>query len=409
MFYIWRLEFIKQLTPNQKEMTSKGLKITPKKKSAQKKADPKTTRFNKLLKEIELYEKERGLLKDALDKALKFKINNLNPAFKELNNVHVDFIKVVFKLIPSLKLKRDDEEDVRLFLQELIEDLIQRSDFVIDEELKEIYTLISTISYENFKQYSVESEKEQLSSMFRNEGIDIDLDKYDFENIRNLDSDEMAKLMAEVHEKRFEKNQNQEPFEDEKPKEKKKSQKQLAQEQAEQQKQEFAAKSLKEIYSSLAKIVHPDKELDPNLKLEKEEWMKKLTVAYKNKDLAELLKIERYWLAETKFNPANAKSETFDLYISYLNERLFELKMELNFIKMDPRYSEIDNVLNHNRTYFIEELKNELHGLTIHKEDLKSLIKQFRNEKIKPKTKSRSLLDFIEASNFEFDFDSIFD
>ena len=409
MFYIWGLEFIKQLTPNQTEMTSKGLKVTPKKKASKQKADPKTTRFNKLLKEIELYEKERGLLKDALDKALKFKIDNLNPAFKELNNVHVDFIKVVFKLIPSLKLKRDDEEDVRLFLQELIEDLIQRSDFVIDEELKEIYTLISTISYENFKQYSVESEKEQLSSMFRNEGIDIDLDKYDFENIRNLDSDEMAKLMAEVHEKRFEKNQNQEPFEDEKPKEKKKSKKQLAQEQAEQQKQEFAAKSLKEIYSSLAKIVHPDKELDPNLKLEKEEWMKKLTVAYKNKDLAELLKIERYWLAETKFNPANAKSETFDLYISYLNERLFELKMELDFIKMDPRYSQIDNVLDHNRTYFIEELKNELHGLTMHKEDLKSLIKQFRNEKIKPKIKSRSLMDFIEASNMEFDFDSIFD
>jgi hypothetical protein len=83
--------------------------------------------------------------------------------------------------------------------------------------------------------------------------------------------------------------------------------------------------------------------------------------------------------------------------------------MELNFIKMDPRYSELDNVLDHNRTYFIEGLKDELHDMMMHKEDLKSLMKHFRDEKIKPKAKSKSLLDFIEERNLGFDFDSIFD
>ncbi len=54
-------------------------------------------------------------------------------------------------------------------------------------------------------------------------------------------------------------------------------------------------RNLKSLYKQLAKVLHPDLETDPESKLQKEEWMKRLTSAHALGDLRELLSIEFEW------------------------------------------------------------------------------------------------------------------
>ena len=62
--------------------------------------------------------------------------------------------------------------------------------------------------------------------------------------------------------------------------------------------EEQTLKSMREIYLELVMELHPDRETDETLRVQKEERMKQLTEAYKQKDLASLLMMQISWLQE---------------------------------------------------------------------------------------------------------------
>ena len=69
----------------------------------------------------------------------------------------------------------------------------------------------------------------------------------------------------------------------------------LAREAKEKAAADLKAKSVRSIYISLAKLVHPDTETDELQRAVKEEEMKKLSAAYEAKDLPTLLRMEMEW------------------------------------------------------------------------------------------------------------------
>ena len=79
----------------------------------------------------------------------------------------------------------------------------------------------------------------------------------------------------------------------------KKSKRQKDKEERQQIEELIQTKTIRSIYISLTKALHPDTELDEDLKKEKEELMKMVTSAYEAKDLETLLRLEMEWVIKT--------------------------------------------------------------------------------------------------------------
>ncbi|MDP3928310.1 MAG: hypothetical protein Q8R57_04760 [Bacteroidota bacterium] len=381
-------------------MSSKSLKTVAKKAASKPKKDPRIAKFNKLLKAIDFHEKEKVAYEKVLDEGLEFHRIKIKPLQEKLNQVHLDLVKTIFKTIPSLKLKKHEQTQASNFIIDILMDLDARPDFDLDEEAKEIFNLVHHVSYETYKEEANAIQLDILKQMFKGDGIDIDTSKYNYEDLSDFNSDAMKALFEEVDQARTKKEE-----EEGKNKEaEKKSNKQIAEEIKEAQQKSIEAKTLKELYTSLAKIVHPDKELDPNLKLEKEEWMKKLTQAYQEKDLKAMLAIESFWMKETKFNPATASNEKLDLYVKYLNEKLDNLKMEILHTKMNPRYMPLAEFMGFSKDYFMLGMEEEQDNMENHLEDMKNDLKILQDAKRKPTEKKKLLIGILDENGPDVDF-----
>jgi hypothetical protein len=100
-------------------------------------------------------------------------------------------------------------------------------------------------------------------------------------------------------------------------------------------------KSIRSIYVALAKILHPDTEQNEALKLEKEEMMKMVTVAYEKKDLMQLLQLETLWMRNHEENINNLDVRSLNAYIHLLTDQANELDKELQMLYMNPAYSAV--------------------------------------------------------------------
>lgn len=103
-----------------------------------------------------------------------------------------------------------------------------------------------------------------------------------------------------------------------------KTRKQLEREAQERQKDELKQRSLRDVYIALAKVLHPDVELDPERKGEKEAFLKRVTAAYHEGNLVELLHLEMEWLEEGGLQ--NASTDKLALYIELLKDQVKDLE-----------------------------------------------------------------------------------
>lgn len=139
---------------------------------------------------------------------------------------------------------------------------------------------------------------------------------------------------------------------------KEKQKKQIAQEDKLKKEETEKIKSLRSIYISLAKMLHPDTVADEKEKAEKEELMKKVTVAYNEKNLSELLKLELQWAASEKNNIDNLTEDKLKLYIASLREQVSELQDEKLKVIYHPRYSQLGSLLFASQQVAIKKIKN---------------------------------------------------
>jgi hypothetical protein len=82
----------------------------------------------------------------------------------------------------------------------------------------------------------------------------------------------------------------------------------------------------------LAKILHPDTEKDEKLKLEKEETLKLVTVAYQNKDLMQMLKIQMKWVNAHEGLLSKADDVTMAAYARLLKDQVEQLEEDLEMV-----------------------------------------------------------------------------
>ncbi len=121
-------------------------------------------------------------------------------------------------------------------------------------------------------------------------------------------------------------------------------------------KQDEGKIEIKALFRQLAKIFHPDKELQDHLKEEKTNLMKKITAAYENQDLHGLLKLEKEHIGPREFSEDKLK-----LYIKHINDRIKELKSyEASLKKYGPLSTIYKMIYSRKATIQEYNIQNEL-------------------------------------------------
>jgi len=260
-----------------------------------------------------------------------------------------------------------------------------------DEQQEALFDKYSDLSYRE----TLEIEKLDLFEQFRGymeDEMGVDVGEMDFDITNEAEAREYAEKLKEKFE--------QKNLEDEeKEQNKKKTKKQIEQEQKQKLEAELSTKSLRSIYISLAKLLHPDTETDEELKSDKTELMKKVTVAYDQKDLATLLKLEIEWVHRTSDNLQELTDEKLKLYNKVLSEQVEDLNQEIFQLKMNPSYTNICDLLNYSSKFAHTSLNYQKEDLLSELESIKKNKKVFQKQPVQKQVLVKYLKNVVEHDN----------
>lgn len=290
--------------------------------------------FNKFIRKIEKLQTELQDAEKMLEQKLTYYGNEIHPLEQELLSAHK---KIAIQLYGFYKGNMPISKADRKILKEVIEhqlDCIISIDCdSLDEELKKIFKAIEGISYEKAQEEEMEMMKDEMAEMFEDLGFKMNIDDLH----SNMTEAEMAKKIKELQESLYE--QMKEKNNNHQNRKRKKTKKQAEQEVRKMQVEEARKKNITGIYRQLAKVLHPDLELDPAVKAEKEVLMKQLTEAYQNSDLHTLLRLELLWIQKEEGNPDQLTEEKLSIYNEVLKEQVQDLEDDITALAEHPRFS----------------------------------------------------------------------
>ena len=97
------------------------------------------------------------------------------------------------------------------------------------------------------------------------------------------------------------------------------------------------SKASRRLYTTLAKLLHPDKEMDPTARLWKEEAMKQVTIAYNQDDFFELLRLQMEFMHEQEHVLQAVPEEQLNYYVRLLTDQIQELEEKRSSYFMGPQ------------------------------------------------------------------------
>ena len=259
----------------------------------------------------------------------------------------------------------------------------------VTPEIEKLFDTWSDISYQDELLFKKNLDKHTLSEYMENVfNKSFNLDDVDLD-----DPESVSRFQQRMKEIMDEKNNS---------KSQKKSIRQLKTDELQKIEEIVQNKSIRSVYISLTKVLHPDTELDEQLKKEKEELMKLVTQAYNQKDLATLLRLEMEWVFKTSLLIDTLAENKLKIYISVLKERVSELEQKKYMLKKEPRFLEILPYLIYDENRAIELIKEEEFIIINEIEDLDADVSELNRLKNK-----NDITEFIEVF-YEFNFGKIY-
>src|SRR5258708_2242847 len=285
--------------------------------------------FNRLVKKIEKLQAELEKTTHSLQQKLDFYGKHIYPLEQREIVQLKELTRSLYQFFQENHLfSRNDRAILGEIISMQLHNILHLEQTEPDDEFKEIFKAVEKRDYDEAAEEELDLMKEEMASMFEDMGVDFNMDDMD----RKMTEEEIFQKMRELQEQ-FRKNAERN---DSPPR--KKTKKQLEKEAAEKKLEEARAKSINSIYKQLVKIFHPDLEQDPDLRLEKEELMKKLTTSYKSGDLHTLLKLELQWIQKEGINVDKLTDDKLALYNESLKQQANDLEGEINHLLHHPRY-----------------------------------------------------------------------
>lgn len=302
--------------------------------------------FNRLTKRIQKLQKQIEDETSKLDQLNILYTKEVLPNVLELGRLKIEICHQLHKKRQEIKLSGIQNEK----LDELVFDFLDDAFSVIepDEATKALYSRYSSSSYDEELSNQESAIKAEFSDLFYQQfGIRFDPSLL-------TETPDLEKIEEEL------KKQWEQKASGKKGKPKTKKQQEI--EQLEQQKEVLKNKSIRSIYLALAKILHPDTEPDEALKKEKEEMMKRVTVAYESRDLMQLLQLEMQWIQKHDESLAKLETSTLNAYIHLLKDQVNELESQLEMLYLNPSFSAVAGYRYQSVQLASREIKHEGEG-----------------------------------------------
>ena len=286
--------------------------------------------FNKFIKKIEKLREELKNTSDDLDTQLAFYGKEIHPLETKANTKRKEIIRILFSQFKkNKKIKEEEKKTLKRFISSLLGDVLSNNNTPPEQDLKDIFKEVTGESYEKAMAEEFEIMKDEMHDMFRESGVDIDLSQLN----KDMSQEELAAKMKELSDKMKEQVEEKEH----KKSKRKKTAKQLEKEAKNKQLEEVRNKNIKSIYKQLVRALHPDLEQDEVIKAKKHTLMQRLTVAYENNDLHEMLSLEMEFINKEESNIDQLSTDKLAIYNQVLKEQVHALESQKYMLMQHPR------------------------------------------------------------------------
>ena len=277
--------------------------------------------FQRLSQKIEKLRNKLDRKTEEFREALRFLGSELHPLDLQVSDRTKQTIRLVFPHLSGPKHGKNWERRIKRCLQIQLLTVVRLEGDLRDEDLKEIFRVVEGKTVEQSKQDELDATRAAMEQELKDIGLDPGL----LESDAPPTPEQIEKMLGQLNQRLGEGAPPEPP----------KSARQLAREKA---RAELRSKDLGSLFKQLAKLLHPDLEQDPVLRLQKEADMKELNQAYENENLHLMLQLEAKWIVREQGN-LHLSGTKLNIYNEVLREQVEELEMDLEELHFDPRFA----------------------------------------------------------------------
>jgi hypothetical protein len=242
----------------------------------------------------------------------------IQPLVREMVTRRVALVRLLDEAYHQQDLQRLEKEKLADFIKSQAASLVHQYDQEELSELLQRYTDPVPTTEDN--QHATKSQTQNLLKNVL--GLDVNL-----EDLSNLEAFQ-AKLEQQMQEEQ-ERREAQRTH-------RQKSKAQQAKEAKLKAQLQNISKASRRLYTTLAKLLHPDRERDATARLWKEEAMKKVTIAYHQDDFFELLRLQMEFMHEQEQLLTQVPEDQLSYYVHLLQEQIREMEDEHSNYYLGP-------------------------------------------------------------------------
>lgn len=277
--------------------------------------------FNTLLNKINQLKQELETLQEQVSSGLAFYQQEIKPLFVKQQDLMAEEVQALHRAYTHKIFGRKDREKIAGLILSKCENLFDAP----DRDFAHLTTIYN--HYASQTRAEREAEKKQKEQEMAEEILDafdlaIDIDE----------EDDLEQILKKAQAAAAQKQQQ----EGDQATQDAKTEKQQLKEDRERQKKKDIQKVSKNIYSSLVRLLHPDRESDESKKAVKTAAIQRVNEAYERNDLFELLNLQAEYLQKEGSELTMLPEKEFKYYLQVLQVQQQELQLELNLARGKP-------------------------------------------------------------------------
>lgn len=284
--------------------------------------------FNLLTQRIESLKQDIREDSSKLDILMELYGDEIAPQYPRIAESRIKLAKVLARATERISFSSRHYNAIGEAIVSLCEEAF--GDIDINAELEEFYDRWAEDSCRAKFNQQLHRAKEMFADMMRDR-YDVYIDVEDIEDSTEGFAQFKQRMKVQIEQER------QHFWQECHQRSKRQRQKEMAKKAEEELKQ----RSIRTIYISLAKVVHPDGEKDDAARIEKEEVMKRVIAAYEQQDLQTLLALEMEWIYKITENLQQLTDEKLQVYLDVLKQQADDLEKEKVELLHSPKYGAV--------------------------------------------------------------------
>lgn len=350
--------------------------------------------FNKLVKRIAQLEGDIAAERDKLEGYLRRYAQKVAPLEGTLAQCQIAFARILAAANGRLALGKRQVGTLRSMILDLCGEAFRSVQ--PDAETEMFYDEWAETTYREEARQQAEGIKDDMAQDLRDR-FGIDLDAFE----EDASPEGMARFMNRVKDRiRTAEEENARSQHGRSNSKRERQREKL------QQREALTKSSVRGIYLSLAKVLHPDAVSDASERALREDFMKQASLAYQQGDIGTLLRLELRWASRSDAAEGPTTDESLRAYLPALKEQVAQLEQSLRAQALAPRYRPIRPIAVLAERPALAELNKRAQALRMATAEIER-DRQF----VKSCTSKTALVglarDYLDAREAEWDLDEV--